>query len=110
MTFYGKERPMSFALNNYRENDNLYVGLITNEDGYPKPWSDLTVNLSIKCDDDCSYIDVNNNGTEIIQWLVENNLGIPTGMIEFSGWCAYPEFKFNMAELKKHLAEDIQEL
>lgn len=106
MTCYGADRPMTFELNRYRENDNLYVGLVTNEDGYPEPWSDLTVNLSVKCEENCAFVDVNNNGEGVIRWLVENNLGTPTGAIEFSGWCVYPEFKFNMDELKKHLAED----
>lgn len=103
---YGANHPMTFKLNNYCENDNLYVGLITNEDGYPEPWSNLTVNLSIKCADDCAFIDTNNNGEEIIDWLVKNNLGKPTGRIKASGWCVYPEFKFNIDELMKHVVSN----
>lgn len=100
---YGNNHPMTFELSKYCENENLYVGLITNEEGYPEPWSNLTVNLSVKCADDCAFIDTNNNGDEIITWLVSNKLGKPTGRIKASGWCTYPEFKFNVDELMKHV-------
>ena len=100
---YGTNHPMTFELNNYRENGNLYVGLITHEEGWAEPWQNLTVNLSIKCAPDCAFIDTNNNGDEIMTWIVSNKLGKPTGRIKASGWCVYPEFKFNMDELMKHL-------
>jgi len=103
---YGSNHPMTFQLANYAENGNLYVGLFTNEDGYAEPWQNLTVNLSVKCADDCAFIDTNNNGDEIITWLVSNNLGKPTGKNRASGWCVYPEFKFNMEEIVKHLYSD----
>lgn len=102
---YGSNHPMTFHLNNYTENGNLYVGLITNEDGYPAPWSDLTVNLSVKCAENCAFIDTNNNGEEIIDWLVKNKLGKPTGRIRASGWCIYPEFKFNVEQLMEHVED-----
>ena len=100
---YGSNHPITFELANYAENENLYIGLITNEDGYPERWSSLTVNLSVKCANDCAFIDTNNNGEEIIDWLVSHNLGSPTGRIKASGWCVYPEFKFNVDELMKHV-------
>ena len=100
---YGKNHPMTFELNKYCENENLYVGLITHEEGWAEPWQNLTVNLSVKCADDCAFIDTNNNGEEIIDWLIEHNLGKPTGRIKASGWCVYPEFKFNMDELMNHV-------
>ena len=103
---YGTNHPMTFELNNYCENNNLYVGLVTHEEGWPEPWSSLTVNLSVKCADDCAFIDTNNNGEEIIDWLVENKLGKPTGRIKVSGWCVYPEFKFNVETLMEHVTND----
>lgn len=103
---YGNDHPMSFELASYCENDNLYVGLLTTEYGYPEPWQNLTVNLSVKCANNCAYIDTNNNGTEIIDWLVNNNLGRLTGKTRASGWCFYPEFEFNMDELMKHVVSD----
>ena len=105
---YGSNHPMTFRLSRYAENDNLYVGLITTEEGYAEPWSDLTVNLSVPCDENCSFIDTNNNGDEIIDWLTSNNLGKLTGKVQPSGWCMYPEFEFNMEELGKHIKEEIK--
>ena len=106
MNKYGKNHPMTFELASYAENSNLYVGLITNEEGYPEPWQNLTVNLSVQCAKDCAFIDTNNNGEEIIDWLVKNKLGKPTGKIKVSGWCVYPEFKFNMKALAEHVVHD----
>ena len=100
---YGNEYPMTFKTSNYSTNGNLYVGLVSHADGFPEPWSDLTVNLSTKCAPNCApncaFIDVNNNGTEIIHWLVENGLGELKHRIEHSGFCIYPEFEFNMERL-----------
>lgn len=103
---FGANRNMTFELATYLENGNLYVGLIENEDGYAEPWSDLTVNLGVKCKDNCAFIDTNNNGDEIVDWLFENNLGEFTGVMQPSGWCVYPEFKFNMDEMMRHVVRD----
>ena len=100
---YGKERPITFYLDNYLQNGNLYVGMITHEEGYPEPWSDLTVNLGVECKANCAYIDTNNNGDAIIAWLCENNLGYPTGHMRPSGFCIYPEFEFNMDVLMQYV-------
>jgi hypothetical protein len=106
---YGNNHPITMQLSQYAENGNPYVGLITNEEGYNEPWSDLTVNLSILCEKNCAFIDTNNNGEEIIDWLISNNLGKLTGRIEPSGWCVYPEFEFNMEELAKYVVYDDRE-
>ena len=105
MKKYGKNHPMTFQISNYANNGSLYVGLITNEEGYPAPWSNLTVNLaeSSRCKANCAYIDTNNNGTMVLDWLEDNGFGKRTGNIAFSGWCMYSEFEFNMDELMKHL-------
>lgn len=105
---YGVNRPMTFRLASYCENDNLYVGLITHEEGYPERWSDLTVNLSVRCNENTAYIDTNNNGEEILCWLMENKLGRLTGKERQSGWCLYPEFEFDIEELLKYTSEDIR--
>lgn len=108
LTKYGKNHPMTFELANYAENASLYVGLITNEEGYPEPWQNLTVNLneSRRCKPNCAYIDTNNNGDEIIRWLIDNGLGDMTGRIGISGFCFYPEFEFNMEALMEHVVSD----
>lgn len=99
---YNRDYPMTFNLGNYMENDNLYVELIAGIEGFYEPWSDLTVNLGIKCEENCAFIDTNNNGNDIIDWLEANGLGTKTGRYKPSGFCVYPEFEFNMEELLKY--------
>ena len=103
---WGSDHPITFELASYSENGNLYVGMFTEDEGYTVPWSGLTVNLSVKCAPNRAFIDVNNNGSNIINWLERNNLGRATGASMPSGWCIYPEFEFNMDELMKHVTED----
>ena len=103
---WGSNHSMTFELSSYVENGNLYVGLISHDEGYPEPWQNLTVNLGEKCKDNCAFIDVNNNGSAIIDWLIVNGLGDVTGKIIPSGFCMYPEFEFDMDELMKHVTED----
>ena len=103
------DHSMTFTLGTYAENGNLFVGLVNNNEGYPEPWLDLTVNLGIECKPNCAFIDINNNENDIILWLIVNNLGKLTGRIEPSGWCMYPEFEFDMDELMKHVTEDYRE-
>ena len=100
------EHEISFHLAKYADNGNFYVGMICYDEGFPEPWSDLTVNLEEILDDNCAYIDVNNNGNEIIQWLIANNLGHLNGGLGFSGFCMYPEFEFNMHELIPYVIFD----
>ncbi len=103
---YNADRLITFELAQYAENGNLYVGMICHNNNYPEPWSNLTVNLSVKCAPNRAYIDINNNGNEIIDWLEKNNLGFTTGNLMPSGWCVYPEFEFNMEKLMKHTTEN----
>ena len=103
---WGKNHKISFHLANYAENNNLYVGMICYDDGYPEHWGDLTVNLSVTLDNNKAYIDTNNNGNNIVDWLIKNNLGEFTGDYGFSGFCMYPEFQFNMTELMKYVTDD----
>ena len=101
--FYGKTYPISFVLNRYMENDNLYVGMVTEIDGCTEFFGDLTVNLSVPCKENRAFIDSNNNGRDIIDWLVENELGYMTWRMERSGFCEYYEFCFDMDKVKEHL-------
>lgn len=100
---WGFNNPITFRLDRYAENNNLYVGMITHADGYPEPYSDLTVNLSVKCDENCAFIDTNNNGDRIVEWLITNKLATLTGRVRQSGFCVYPEMKFDMVELMRYV-------
>lgn len=106
LTKYGSNHSMTFELANYIENENLYVGLLSHDEGWPEPWQNLTVNLSVKCKPNRAFIDTNNNGNEIIAWLESNGLGKATGNLMPSGWCVYPEFEFDMDALMQHVTTD----
>lgn len=102
---YTIDHTVSLVTDKYVENDNLYVGIISWDEGYPEPWGDLTVNLGYECSKNCAYIDTNNNGQQIVDWLIENKLGRLTGKVERSGFCVYPEFEFDMNEVNKYFEE-----
>lgn len=102
---WGRDNPITFILDNYAENNNLYIGMMTHADGYPEPYSDLTVNLSVKCAKDCAFIDTNNNGCDIVGWLITNKLAILTGNVRGGRFCVYPEMKFDMVELAKYIQQ-----
>ena len=91
---YGADRKITLAKNQYAENDNLAVEMVSHDEDYPEAWSDLTVNLSRECKPDCAFIDTNDNGSDIIDWLVKNDIAYPTGRTGASGFCVYPEVKF----------------
>ena len=89
-------------LNCYADNGNLYVGLDFFNDEYScwEPYADVTVNI---CDLPFleSALDINNNGSEITDFLVQNELGELTGAVLQSGFCQFPVFKFNEEKLKE---------
>lgn len=99
---YGKAHPITFNIGKYSSNGNLHVGMITFEDGYPEPWSNLTVNLGVPCKANCAFIDVNNNGLAIMEWLTDNHLGRILPREIASGFCIYPEFEFDMERLMEY--------
>lgn len=103
---WGSNHAITLETNTYTENGNLCVGLICWDEGFREPWSNLTVNLGVKCKPNCSFIDTNNNGDGIISWLEANKLGKLTGRMEMSGYCIYPEFEFDMDEVDKYLDDE----
>lgn len=104
-TSWGQTHPISFIVNHYANNNNLSINMITTIDDYPEPFSFLTVNLNEKCAENCAFIDVNNNGPDIIDWLIDNKLGKLSGKIKQSGFCIYPEFIFDLNEIKNYICE-----
>lgn len=85
------------------QNGRLYVGLDFFEDGYWGPYGDITVNLP-DCtlhDDYEAFVDVNNI-PYINYWLEEYGIAEPTYNFGFSGFCAYPTYKFKKELFDKH--------
>lgn len=96
---YGRSNTMYVEMAKYGENGNLAIQLYCNDDGYMEPWSTMTTNLSVKLPADCAYIDTNNNGYEIVDWIIKNEFGVPTGEVRQSGYCVYPLVKFDLSKL-----------
>lgn len=115
---WGQENDIAFSIHKYANNGNLAIQMLSwvegcyeggvKLNGYYESWSMLTVNLTRKCKPNCAFIDINNNGGAIVDWLIANNLGMDTGVFEISGFCIYPMFEFNMDELNKYIAEEGQ--
>ena len=98
MKYCGTEVRMEF--NKYTCNNRLAMTLI-DDAGYI--YTCVTVNLVDEdlTNENCAFIDTNNNGDEIVRWLNTNSLGKFTGAIGISGYCMYPEFEFSKEVLEK---------
>ena len=101
VTSWGKTYDVWLRTSNYRNNNNLYVGLICKvvEDGaeWYEPFTDITVNID-KLESDCAAIDVN-NFPQAEKFITENKLAEFTGDHAISGFCVYPIYKFDMERL-----------
>lgn len=81
---------------------NIAIQLYSKSEEGLEPWSVLTTNLgefvSVK---NAAYIDTNNNGAKVIDWLVKNGFGLETPLTKHSGFCEYPLFVFDEDMLKR---------
>jgi len=86
----------------YMYGGSLYMNLLDRcEDGV-EPYADITVNLpEYKSGPDCAFVDTN-NFSQAEKLIAEYKLGEPTGRYARSGYCTYPEYKFNMDEIRKY--------
>ena len=66
------------------------------------PFASLTVNLKQTKPGTYAFVDTNNLGEEILDWLAENGIGEYTGRTATSGMCIYPEVRFDMQKIKEH--------
>ena len=76
-------------------NNTLAISLVTDKG---EPYADLTVNLAdsrIWANDTTAFVDTN-NCPWAEQFIVNNGLGTPMGIISRSGFCTYPLYKFNV--------------
>lgn len=81
---YGLGSPICLELLAYVEERNEF-----------EPEAVITVNLpDMERNAGCQFIDTNNNGEEILDWLMLYELGVPTGRYAAHGYCKYPEVDF----------------
>ena len=75
---HGTTYKIQLNVTSYMEG-NLAVTMTSWENGEPEPWNVLTVNLESVRPQNCAFIDTNNNGEEILAWIIRHGLAIPTG-------------------------------
>lgn len=72
------------------------------DDGKLVPYTNITVNLpDCRNRKHCAYVDTN-NFPGAISLINDYKLGKPTGRIGHSGFCSYPEYEFDLAEIGKY--------
>ena len=97
---FGKNYSMQLTFQMYAEG-NLGIEMIRWRGDDSEPWGMLTVNLDGKRQKDCAFIDTNNHGQEILEWIEKNGMGHVAGRTGQSGFCTYPEVQFNSEFLKE---------
>lgn len=97
---WGKNYDVSVNVANYFNNKNIAVTMdYFDEDcGCWFPYATVTVNLR-DLDDGFAFVDTN-NCPWAEDFINDNRLGKFTGEYGYSGWCAYPLYKFDMAKIK----------
>lgn len=82
-----------------------HIALIMHDKNDYAPYAIATVNVA-ECikEEDCSAIDTNNLGDEIVEWLEQFNIATRTGRFVHSGYCKYPICKIN-PEIVKSVAD-----
>lgn len=100
--YMGKKQTVRLRVASYRNNGNLAVQMEYRRHLFSWQSGDvLTVNLTDQEEPDSAYIDTNNLGDEVVTWLEETGLAIPTGWLERSGFCHYPQVVFDRNALKE---------
>ena len=83
---------------NYVNNQSLAIMLLEKNG---EPFADLTVNIDGIADGTMAYVDTNNNSWAE-KFIEENGLGVKTGAMGFSGFCAYPLYKFDIDKIASY--------
>ena len=92
-TTYMHEKDCQFYLSTYRDNDNLFIGVLDSEG---EPYCDVTVNLGVPLDPDCAAIKYWSENSGMMNALeeigvIKENLGfIP------HGYMLVPAVRFDM--------------
>lgn len=102
---YGTLHKIQLSVTTYHNGGGLAIVMTDWTSGEAEPWNVLTVNLDSVCPKDCAYIDTNNNGEEIVIWILLHELAVPTGRYGYSGFCRYPEYRF-LPEILQELDPD----
>lgn len=91
---------VTLDIQQYMNDGNLYIGLMSSEDGYEEPFDSLTVNLGDRTPDYCGYVNTNHL-LQAEKFIEENSLGTFTGLTKQSGYCIYPLYMFEPDRLRE---------
>lgn len=109
---YGNTYDITLEIQTYSAPIGLCVELVDNSEGYPVPYSRITVNIDEFVDPEytglLAAIDTNNN-PDITKFLESNNLAKFTGKVAISGYCTYPIYKFDENALREASPESFEE-
>ena len=98
INLYDEEYELAPIKESYARDNSLAILLydVKNEEEF----TTLTVNLteSILLRQGHAFVDTNNNSWAE-KFIKDNKLGKPTGKYAFSGYCKYPEYKFDLEKL-----------
>ncbi len=105
---------VGFRFGRYMADDSLYVGMDYFDEEH-KEWeaySVLTVCLSdqtLQNRRNCAFLNTNDEvSPDQVDWLVSNGFGKRTGYIGTSGFCVYPEFRFNSEAMRPYAIDDAE--
>lgn len=97
---YDEIYEIKLVANTYANNKRLAVQTFTVPEG--EPFATITVNIDYPLSDDkaiTAFIDTNNYGfLNIEKFLQDNKIATPTGRCGRSGYCIYPEYKFDLSK------------
>lgn len=91
----------AFEEQRYRFGGGLCLKLYMFTDNIIDLWQTITVNLE-SVPEGFAYIDINNCGESIIQWLTANDFMEPTGEFLTSGFVSYPLYKLNLPKIREY--------
>lgn len=104
----GKSYRIIPAKGNYANNGLLAVSLVDAESG--EDFAVITTNLGNRLSDpfesSLAFVDANNSDWAL-KWLEGNKLATPTGFKARSGYCVYPEYRFDLSRMPR--IEEVKE-
>lgn len=99
LSAYGSTHTIALVKRTYYQGGGLAVNMVEYTNGYPEPYATLTVNLDthFPLKKETAFLNTNIcDGTDMLQWVIDNNIASPVGISERSGFCEYPLVEFNM--------------
>lgn len=99
---WGHDYNLCIGVDSYCFGGGIALEAYSVTDNDIEPFSNITVNLpDYPTERDCAFVDTNNFG-DVEALIQKYKLGKPTGRIGCSGYCTYPEYRFDMAEVNKY--------